>query len=880
MSELSRHLVVHGVVTDAALASPLAGVKVTLLSVEQARSVTTDPLGYFQFTDVLQVQNVLVQFQKDGYQTVTLPVNPSKLLLDEGCCDGGQVAFPGFGNNVDGFDASIALSQLVLVPVSGTVYAGTVPAKGAQVLLSTPGGTVGYQAKAGDDGRFTFAGVRPASWNLVVLPYDRDGDGLSDTQLFVKAFDLSASSGSNLGNLVIVLADVQRALVASSFAGLSKPYPVTSADLLGGLTGVLPSPTSALFLHFGAEVDPQLTSFELVAVEAGSRFSAPVALTVTWDHASVAHLGTGAPLLASSDATVGYELRIRSLRFLDGTVGIAPSPPVYGTIDFSVQALPVALAVPTPGFYLANQFTATQAATQAVVDASTIWLLDANGDFVFDTNPALNFSPVNPPLLSWQHTPGAVRYHLMARNTTSAGGNATGQLDWRELAAVRAPDPTGNPTVVAQVNPWTGGAFGYNGDPWSFGNHVLFAVVPEDALGFRAPIDEHKVLDISDTFPGLLTGVAVDVNLAFPFNATTELGASFTKAFRLSFSEQLNTTAVPVLTPQSSNLTVKKVLASAFGTSANAPSPVPLDSAPHAFLSLLLGVKGACTEVLLDRSGGDSTVPVRDAGFFAASVKALFLNTGGGFLAEAALAGANATTNLLTLAAALPGTGALLPRGSLVCALSGAAATLAQLVSSAGATLTVNDATPFFIGEQVLVYEPQTSGAGQIADVRTVSGVDTLAKALVLNGALSGGHTAASLVIPFNGSSGEATLRPSTVLTLTGDVVAGSAVELFVTGPSSVMVGDTVLIDANGDLKTTVDQVQVKVKEVKFAPAAAAVYSIVVDLPAGLDLLRGRAFVRALGDSIGVSGTRDTSAGAAKPLDPHRGAFTLDGVLY
>ena len=364
-SDLGHKLVVHGVVTDAALLTPLSGVKVTLLSSDRYSPLTTGADGYFQFDNVQQIDNLLVQFQKEGFAVVTVTVNPTVLQPGLGGVDGGVPNFPGFGGDVDGFDASIALSQLVLVPVAGTVYDGTNLALGASVMLATPDGVVGYQTKTdAATGRFAFPGVRPGAWTLIVLPFDRDADGLSDTQFFSQTYSLAASSGSNLGNLVVVLKDVQRALVASSFSSLSAAYPISAGTLLGGVSGVLPAPGTTLFLHFGAEVDPLLTSFELVQVEPGPRYSAPIGLTVAWDKGSVARLTAASPLLASDDSTIGYELRVRALRFKDGTPGINPSGTGYGTISFTVLALPAALPSLQPSIYFASKFTATQATVQ------------------------------------------------------------------------------------------------------------------------------------------------------------------------------------------------------------------------------------------------------------------------------------------------------------------------------------------------------------------------------------------------------------------------------------------------------------------------------------------------------------------------------------
>jgi hypothetical protein len=883
--DLGHKLVVHGVVTDAALMTTLKGVKVTLLSSDNFSPVTTNDQGYFQFVNVLQIDNVLVQFQFDGYATVTIPVNPT--VLNSGGfsgVDGGVPNFPGFGDDVDGFDASIALSQLVLVPVAGTVYDGTNLALGASVLLSTPDGVVGYQTKTdAATGRFSFPGVRIGSWTLSVLPYDRDADGLSDTQFFSQSYSVAAASAANLGNLVVVLKDVQRALVASSFSSLSAAYPISAGTLLGGVTGVLPAPGTTVFLHFGAEVDPLLTSFELVQVEPGPRYSAPIGVTVAWDKASVAKITAASPLVASDDSSIGYELRVRALRFKDGTPGINPSGSSYGTIAFSVLALPVALPSIAPSIYFASKFTSTQSTASAVVDQSTIWLLDGNGDFVFDTVPGANYNNATGMLLSWNHTPGAVRYHVMARNTTSAGGNATAALDWRELGFVGAPDPTVNTQVVASVNPWTGGSsgvpLGSGGAPWAFNNHVQFTVVSEDAIGFRSPIDPGKVLDTSDTFGGLITGIEVDPALGFPFNNSSERGATFNKAIRVSFSEPMTTTSVPTLTSGSANLTIKKVLATAWGTGAQSPSATPLNTSQHAFFDAQLQIKGACTELMVDRSVGDTLLPVRDASLFAVAAggRVLFLSIGGGFLGESVgITAVDAATNRVTLTTALvPNVSA----GSLVCSLQ-APGTVTAFVSTNATSVTVADPSAFYVGETVMVYEPQVNGAGQIVDTRTVTGVDTVAKVLLLNAALTAGHTSATVVVPLNVLGAEFSLRSSVALALQKDALGGTAAELFFTGPANVLVGDLLQVDADGDLKTTTDQAVVTVKQVKFAPTGApATYSLIVDLPATMSLLHGKSTFRAMGDSFQVGGTKDTSGGT-KALDPHRDQFSTDAVLF
>jgi hypothetical protein len=464
----------------------------------------------------------------------------------------------------------------------------------------------------------------------------------------------------------------------------------------------------------------------------------------------------------------------------------------------------------------------------------------------------------------------------MGRNTV------TSPTAWKELLVVAAPDPVLHPTVIAAgVNPWTAG-LGTGGNPWSFGNHVQLAVTSEDATGAIPPSGLTDPLDVADSFPGVLTAVEIDrAGLPVPFDPRVERGSTFAKTVRLTFSEPMSTDATPALMSQSANLSIRRVRVSAWGEDPAAPSASPPSAAAHAFLSLELAVKGACAEVLVARARGDGILVVSDASYFPPGTgnQLLFLDAGNGsFLGEAAgIADVDAVAGRVALEAPL---GTDLPAGSLACSLSGTAFTVPRLVSEAGARVAVSDATPFFVGEQVGVYEPPAAGAASILDLRTVSGVDTVDGSLALSAPLSGGHGTASFVLPLNGLGGEVALRPSAALVLQRDASGGPAAELFLSAPTSAMVGDTVLVDADGLLQTTADQAQATVKQVRFAPDGSGTFSILLDLPESPTLLHGRALVIGLGDSFAVGGTRDTSAVAQTPLDPHGDQFSADGLLY
>jgi hypothetical protein len=541
---------------------------------------------------------------------------------------------------------------------------------------------------------------------------------------------------------------------------------------------------------------------------------------------------------------------------------------------------------PSPVFYIGDQFSASQRATRAVVDAGTIWLLDEHGDFVFGTKPADNWTQARGLSLAWRQVPGAAKYHIWVRNTV------TSPTAWKELLPpVGAPDPQLSPTVVARgIDPWTAG-LGTGGFPWSFGNHVQFSVLSDDANG--NPIDGGATasLETADEFPGVLTSVAVDdPGLPAPFDAQIERGVTFTKTVRVSFSEPMRTDAWPTLTALSDNVLGQRVVAAAWGSDEEHPSATPSSAASHAFLAMEFTVRGPCTELLVSRFPGDQLLELRDVTLFEAGMDArlLFLDPDtGAFAGEAEWV--TTVAPLVSRIALHDGLGFAAPAGTLVCTLSGGTVAVPTWEAASASSVQVSDATPFYVGEQVAIYEPQMGGAGEVLDLLTVTGVDTRpgVNVLLLSAAPSDGHTSASRVLPLNGvvlplsgQGGEVALRPSEELSLQHDVLGGDDVEVFLSAPAPVMVGDTVLVDADGVLRTTFDQAQARVKQVRFAPSGAGPYSIVVDIPPSLLLLHGRARVIALGDAFLVGGTRDTSAATQTSLDVHADQFSPDGLLY
>jgi len=528
-----------------------------------------------------------------------------------------------------------------------------------------------------------------------------------------------------------------------------------------------------------------------------------------------------------------------------------------------------------PELFLDAEFTSALRATRAVVDAGTIWLVDDHGDLVYGTDPSLHWGQERGLSLSWPQVQGAAKYHVLARNKDIA------PTDWKELATVAAPDPRLAPTVVATgLNPWTAG-IGTGGFPWSFGNHVEFAVSAEDSAGTTVSNGLSALLETSDGFPGLVTEIEIDRDgLPQPFTSAVERGVTFTKTFRVSFSEPMRTDATPTLTVQNARLMVSRVVHTGWGAAPDAPSSIPTSAASHAFIAIELRARGTCTEQLLAREPGDVILQVRDTALFQAGLEGRLLLVRGDDGSRIGEAGPVSTVDggsgLLTLGAPLVSS---LGAGDLVCVVAGGPALPTPLVSASGARIQVEDASGFFLGETIAVYEPPPASS-PVYDLRTITGLDTTTDEIVLSTALSSGHGTSSLVVQLGAIGGEVRLRPSVVLDLVRDAVGGPGTELFVAATAAVMAGDTVLVDADGDLGTTPDQWQAVVKAVRFAPPPGTPPSLVLDLPEGAILLHGQAKVTGIGDAFQVGGTRDTSALAVTPLDPHADQFSPDGLRF
>lgn len=449
------------------------------------------------------------------------------------------------------------------------------------------------------------------------------------------------------------------------------------------------------------------------------------------------------------------------------------------------------------------------------------------------------------------------------------------------------------------------------GLPWLFGNGVELAVTTVHPDGFESPLDPQKTLTVADATPPSIVAVNGDYDGAGSLGRTVEAGARLRRNLLVEFSEPMNGAAAPVLTARSGNVSIESVLPASW--SATRPN-IPVELSNAVAIPVVLRARGLCTEVTVDRVGypsgdprpGDTVLVVADAAALRAGAdhRVIFVSPGGDFIGEVRnVVSSNALTGQVSLANPLT---VDVPAGSLACLASttpGNVATLTAFTNlvdepvvddppgeeededepeSGVALLTVNDASIFHRGQQVIVFHPRQGETPESYDLRTVTHVDTVQRHVRVDALVSSGHVAnASVVMPFQFVP-EYRLRSAEALELRADVAGNANVEIQLTGNGAleVMKGDRVLFDADGSRLTTADRVETTVKEVRFVAATESTpesFRIAVDLPTGTHFVRGVASVVALGDSFELAGVQDTSQQLPTDgLDLRRDAFSFE----
>jgi len=581
----------------------------------------------------------------------------------------------------------------------------------------------------------------------------------------------------------------------------------------------------------------------------------------------------------------------------------------FGTLTFDVQSISAPLANPTPSFFVADRFDAAdpvRVATKVSVDNSAIWLLDANDDFLNGYGPASHWTDGTGFQLSWSHVPGAVRYKIYGRNTSSPNGANVDALQWQALnAVVSAPvDPNLQASILAtgvMQNQFS--LFGRSG-PFSYGNGVEIAVTSVDRNGFESPIDPTKTLTLKDTTVPWLSGADLDAHHAAPgqLAQTVEIGSSFSRVVDVTFSEAMDTSQTPTFEANSGNLTV--VGTSFTSWNANDPTAPSQDSATVS-AKVALKSRGVCTELMVARqvgqagapiATGDAVLPVRDASYFTAgaSQSLLLVSTSGApvLFQVDGIQAVDGATNMVTLSSPMTSTAALpIPKGALVCSLAASPGNATTLVSAASAPdAVVGDSSIFHVGEFLIVVRPGPGTTVAVAGVMVI-GNDTVANTLRTMPSIdSATFPAGSLVFPMP-MAGEYAFRPEQDLALFADVLTGGAATDLEFTPAfpnlmaPVMVGDQLFLDRDGNLSTTADQAVVAVKQVRIVqndPTWGNRVRLNVDLPENvLPLLHtANPKVTALGDSIKVSGVADTSGtSASRALNPRQEIISGSGLI-
>ncbi len=558
---------------------------------------------------------------------------------------------------------------------------------------------------------------------------------------------------------------------------------------------------------------------------------------------------------------------------------------------------------------------------------------------------------------------------MYARNSTTNGNIGDNKRLWRQVNGSLQfdVDPNGQTTVVAfgvmgfsgsfaTLNDfgaiWNAPGGGQNCEkitptiasggcaqtlhyPFLFGNPIQVAVTSIDKDGYESPIDPSKTLTMQDTFGPLVEtssqGMVARLTSDFRTSSNSSLknnivqrGQTFRKVMIVPWSEPLVTTTAPIFTSRGGQVTIVQQGTTVWDPFTALDQPINISDANGT--PLTLSVPGACTEVMVARTGvpvgvnplrGDTIIPVRNAGLFSvsASARVVFINPGYGSAAGSGawideitgISAVDAANNRITLALGLQNS---VPADALVC-LVDAPATAAQNVISVGGTggadVAVNNASMFMYGQTVALYRPQTGGnPDQIFEFFTVSGMDTVASPnfITLSGVPNAGQNTTSVIFPlpvgmtrygsfagvlYSGSCcfrGEYQLRTQNDLSslLMTDVIGGNNTVVTLTFLS---VGDTVLFDMDGDLLRTfngsnaafADQFFTTVKAIQFdASATTPTWSFTVDLPAGAVYIHGQSRVIALGDAFSVTGVQDTSATATSPhtVNTHQDTFTAD----
>lgn len=870
---------IQGVVTSAVNGNAIADATVTLHSADGLEPVKTNEAGFFVFPEAARASGFIVTVSADGYEPGLVELGAE----DEGV-ENSEDAPKSAKTPKDTLNASVKLVPAngadkfshLKFPVGGWVYAQDRPAAAAQVALwrnPVLDGVTGAVVEEGfyvaetltaDTGRFDFDAVAAGNYTLRVWPFDEDGDGLIDFRLTdVDLSDLGRDTGNNTGrdawNQLVRLEQPSETIVASSFGNVD--YPVQPADVSADFANaVLRNGAGEIFLHFGAEVDTELTRFELRRVTGAGQSTLVTPLTVSWYAKYIASIKPPAPLLADADATTKYELRILSLRFRSGAHPISPdSGTAMGKITFAVHGAPSQLANPTPALYVPTEANSLdQVATSARADATGVWLLDQHND-VYGSG-SMRWTDGTGLALSWSHVAGAKGYVVYARNVFAETGRPDDHGPWKTAAAsVAMPADTyesGARVVATGVLRNEFSSYGFSSAPWAYGNKVEFLVAAVNDAGFESPMDEGKKLVVKDDTAPTLTSSSAGSDSA-------PRGASVVASVTLHLSEAARDAEFDFVPVGGRIASVKQV-----GTTLLTATTIATEL--HALL------KQSCTRLSVGRTLSNSTsdsdvfIPLDNPEVLGSATAALVFNPSGTFLGQ--LVGLTRSTGADHRYQGVVGDPTetfTATAGSQVCALT--SPNITSISSVSANTITVGDAKLFAIGDTLRLFQPCVGTcASAVQETRTVSEINTFTNVVTLSSNVSNTYDATAIAFVY--SSAVQTLRGSKTLALSYDHL-GETLVVDAWHASNIYVGDTIVVDADGKPETIADQSAGQVTGIRIEDGLA---HITTTLPGATTLVRGRATVTALGDGFAVVGLKDTSNNV---IGTTRNAFGTSGVV-
>ncbi len=881
------NLIVHGVVFDSALDTPIAGVAVTIYPFgAEGDTVTTDAAGYFSRQGAATTDNILVTYEHVDYAWEARTFTEDALGI-------GMVVI----------NASLGLTgRPQTLRVAGTVYAVDAPAVGAEVSLGTSmTGAAVYRAQTDTDGRFVMEAVQNGSYWIRVMPYDEDGDLVTDYGFDATFLGALTTSTVNVSNLVLSLPPVSSTLLYTNLIGGTLGLP-TVLNAGGPYSGMrLTSTTANILFHFGASVNTSTVEVVLRPWEPTGGYGDEIPTTIAWTLSNtVMTVDPQQDLVADADTDSQYEITIRSLHWADGSIAIPQNDPnaVRG-FRFDIDDGATLLVSPTPNFYIGNKLNGTQTADSVSCDAEVCWLLDADfyyyGGFADPLSAGSMVSAFNHDSgfqLVWNAVPGATSFNIYARQRNT-NGTSDNFGNWYLVTggpAVSTVDPVlGSQVYAAGVMADNGGAFPREWDdfdvrgmgPLAFGNMIDIAVTAEDVNGFESPIDSSLALTLSDETPAALSTVNPNYNGVGVQASTIERGTSrIMKVFRLDFTEFMDTNIEPILEVTGGMITGFQA-SSLFSWDPTDPVTPENVSRSGVLGPMDLTIRGACTPITcaatfngVQPSLSDDRICVVDTSVLAGATDVFFIHSAGSIEhGSLGVAGLDPVNGVVNFTAAVSNN--ITPPGGAADIMACAANSLAGHVASLTAAptseiLSVTDATLFYAGESLIVFDRSSD---DLVSNRTVNRVNTAANTVTLSGAgaPAGVFNSGTTVVMFRPTAAEYGYRAVSNPSLRMDTtVSGATPQLDFTPSldnSSVMVDDIVLVDVDGSWNTAGDRFFATVTEIVMTPddgATAAIdetdYHLILgappagmsSIPIGTLLRHGVSLVLCLGDSFRV----------------------------